>query len=251
MLPLSAKQVADYADVVLRWLATKTSRSRENADRCRILCEPRWVCASTIDFDYYQKCFEKTVTVDEQQIHSIIVYQSDEHEAYFEFKGLTDRLRIPIRTRSDLATRFSALLFPELGPNEILSLARNPLQPTERLIERQILVEEVIESVIQAEQAYMVRGVGIVIHNKRIEKRLVFRSRGPWTLRLSVELLNDDTYECMHDAGKLKWTATEEKLRDAVVATLSNGFAEVIRQGRRDSFDLISKFSHCLAPPHI
>ena len=241
---MNAKQLAEYVDLVFRWLATKTNVSRANAELCQALSAPEWRCASTIDFDYYSKTLDEPVTVCKGEcpilVNCIVVHQGEGGPAHFEFKGPDSSIRFPVCSRVDLTEQFSALLFPELSPSAIAVMARTPLQTCERLRERQSLVEAAVDEAIHGERDYVVCGAGVVIHNRRVEKKLVFRSRGNWPLRLSVELLNDDTYEINHDANTLKWNCTEGNLASTISQVLSNGFAEVIRRKRRDSFDVAS-----------
>ena len=239
---LTAHQVADYADVIFRWIARRAVKFSAYADKAHVLARARWLCIPSSDYDYYAKAWdsdEHKLYVSHFRLERILLYRSPGQSVHVELEGLvrdteSHSVRFAVKTRLEVATQIAEHLFPNIDPAIIYQDASDPPQTFETIQDRLRYAEATIGAVLDRDRAYATKGMGVVIRNRRVEKRLVFRNRGAWQLRLSVELMDDDTYECSHDAGKFKATCAQAELSDAVALTLSNGFAEAIRKGRKD-----------------
>ena len=239
---LTAHQAAEYADVIFRWIARRAVKFSTYADKARVLAKARWLCIPGGEYDYYAKACDSDehrlyVSRENFRLERILLYRAPGQSVHVELEGIardteSHSVWFAVKTRLDVATQIAAHLFPAIDPAIIYQDAADPPQTIESIHDRLRFVEATIETALDKDGAYAAKGMGVVIRNRRIEKRLVFRSRGAWQLRLSVELMNDDTYECTHDAGKFKIVCGQAELPDAVALVLSNGFAEAIRSGR-------------------
>lgn len=239
---LSARQVAEYADVIFRWIARKSGRFPASiTDKARVLAKTRWLCIPSPDYDYYAKVWdseEHRLYVNSCRLERILLYRAPGQCVFAELEGIirdteSHSIRFEIKTRLEVATQLVTHLFPGIDPAYVYQDACDPPQTFESIQDRIRYAEATLQAVLARDKAYAFKGAGMVFCDRRLERRIFFRSRGAWHLRLSVELMDDDAYECAHDVGpKNRLVCTQAELFEALTALISNGFALAIRDGK-------------------